>query len=98
MQVVIERRPTLFLIVVLALLFVLMSASTQTRYLGQTRTLFERTVMTIFSPVPKAVNWIGQTTSDMYHGYLDMRRAVNENLELRRQIADLTTRNLKLSQ
>lgn len=95
---VIPRRPTLLLIVVLSLLFVLMSLSTRTRYVGETRTMFERTVMTVFSPVPRAVNWIGQTVSDMYHGYLDMRRAVNENLELHRKVIDLTTENLKLRQ
>ena len=95
---VIPRRPTLLFIVVLSLLFVLMSLSTRTRYVGETRTMFERTVMTIFSPVPKAVNWIGQTTADMYHGYLDMRRAVNENLALHRKVIELTTENLKLRQ
>jgi rod shape-determining protein MreC len=95
---VIPRRPTLLFIVVLCLLFVLMSMSTRTRYIGETRTLFERTVMTIFSPVPRTVNWVGQAASDMYHGYLDMRRAVNENLALHRKVADLTAENLKLSQ
>ena len=95
---VIPRRPTLLFIVVLSLLFILMSLSSRTRYIGETRTLFERTVMTVFSPVPKLVNWIGGTASDMYHGYLDMRRAVNENTELRHKVADLTTKNLKLSQ
>ena len=95
---VIPRRPTLLLIVVLSLLFVLMSVSSHTRYVGETRTLFERTVMTIFSPVPKLVNWVGQSASDMYHGYLDMRREVNENLVLHRKLADLTAENLKLSQ
>src|SRR5712691_4908764 len=95
---VIPRRPTLLFIVVLSLLFVLMSLSTRTRYIGETRTMFERTVMTLFSPVPKTVNWIGQTTADMYHGYLDMRRAVNENLELHRKVIELTTENLKLRQ
>jgi rod shape-determining protein MreC len=95
---VIPRRPTLLFIVVLSLLFVLMSFSSQTRYIGETRTMFERTVMTIFSPVPKFVNWIGGTAQDMHHGYLDMRRAVNENLELRRKVASLTTENLKLRQ
>ncbi|HEY0141691.1 MAG TPA: rod shape-determining protein MreC [Thermoanaerobaculia bacterium] len=95
---VIPRRPTLLLIIVLSLLFVLMSFSSKTRYLGETRTMFERTVMTIFSPVPKAVNWAGGTTQDMYHGYLDMRRAVNENTSLRRKVAELTTENLKLRQ
>jgi rod shape-determining protein MreC len=95
---VIPRRPTLLFIVVLSLLFVLMSLSSQTRYIGETRTMFERTVMTIFSPVPKTVNWIGQTASDMYHGYLDMRRAVNENLSLHRKVIQLTTENLKLRQ
>ena len=95
---VIPRRPTLLLIVVLSLLFVLMSLSSRTRYIGDTRTLFERTVMTVFSPVPKAVNWVGGTAEDMYHGYLDMRRAVNENLELRRKVASLTTENVKLRQ
>ncbi len=95
---VIPRRPTLLFIVVLSLLFILMSFSSRTRYIGETRTLFERTVMTMFSPVPKTVNWIGSTTSDMFHGYLDMRRAVAENVELHRKVAALTTENLKLRQ
>lgn len=95
---VIPRRPTLLFILVLAMLFVLMSLSNQTRYVGETRTMFERTVMTIFSPVPKFVNWVGGTIQDIHHGYLDMRRAVNENLELRRKVASLTTENLKLRQ
>lgn len=95
---VIPRRPTLLFIVVLSLLFILMSLSSRTRYLGETRTMFERTVMTIFSPVPKAVNWIGQTTSDMYHGYLDMRHSVNENVQLHQKVIQLTTENLKLRQ
>jgi rod shape-determining protein MreC len=95
---VIPRRPTLLFIVVLALLFVLMSFSQQTRYLGETRTMFERTVMTVFSPVPKFVSWVGGSAQDIHHGYLDMRRAVNENLELRRKVASLTTENLKLRQ
>jgi rod shape-determining protein MreC len=95
---VIPRRPTLLFIVVLALLFFLMSVSSQTRYLGETRTMFERTVMTVFSPVPKFVNWIGSTVQDMRYGYLDMRRAVNENVELRRKVGSLTTENLKLRQ
>lgn len=95
---VIPRRPTLLFIVVLSLLFVLMSFSSQTRYVGETRTMFERTVMTIFSPVPKFVNWAGGTVQDMRYGYLDMRRAVNENVDLRRKVAQLTTENLKLRQ
>src|ERR1700730_15011853 len=92
---VIPRRPTLFLIVVLALLFVLMSLSSQTR-IGATRPLFASSVMTIFAPVPKAVNWIGTTAADMYHGYLDMRRSVSENLDLRRKVDQLTSDNLRL--
>ncbi len=95
---VIPRRPTLLVICVLAGLFILMSVSKQTRYVGETRTMFERSVMTIFSPVPKFVNWIGGTAQDMHHGYLDMRRAVNENVQLRRKVAELTTTNLKLQQ
>src|SRR5438128_248941 len=95
---VIPRRPTLLFIVVLVMLLVLMSLSSRTRYLGETRTLFERTVMTIFSPVPKTVNAVGQSTSDLYHGYFDMRHAVNENLALKKQVVALTTENLKLRQ
>lgn len=95
---VIPRRPTLLFIVVLSLLFVLMSFSSQTRYVGETRTMFERTVMTIFSPVPKFVNWAGGAVQDIHHGYLDMRGAVNENVQLRRKVASLTTENLKLRQ
>src|SRR6266542_3611404 len=95
---VVPRRPTLLFIVVLGLLFILMSLSSRTRYIGETRTMFERTVMTIFSPVPKLVNWVGRNTSDTYHGYLDMRHAVNENLDLHRKVAQLTTENLQLRQ
>ena len=95
---VIPRRPTLLFIVVLSLLFILMSFSSRTRYVGETRTLFERTVMTVFSPVPKLVNWIGGTASDMYYGYLDQRRAVNENRDLHRRLGTLTAENLKLRQ
>jgi rod shape-determining protein MreC len=95
---VIPRRPTLLFILVLGGLFILMSMSSRTRYVGETRTLAERTVMTLFSPVPRLVNWMGGSAKDMYHGYLDMRRAVNENVELHRKIASLTTENLKLRQ
>lgn len=95
---VIPRRPTLIFIVVLSLLFVLMSLSNDTRYIGDTRTMFERTVMTVFSPVPKLVNVVGGTAQDMYHGYIDMRRGVQENVELRRKIASLTAENLKMRQ
>ena len=95
---VIPRRPTLLLIVVLSLLFLLMSLSSRTRYVGETRTMFERSVMTIFAPVPKTVNWVGSTAADMYHGYLDMRRSVKENLDLHRKVDQLTTENLHLRQ
>lgn len=90
MQVAVERRPTLLFLVILAVLFLLMSASTRTRVIGETRTLFERGVMTLFSPVPKLVNWVGANASDAYHGYLDMRRAVAENYHLQRQVEELT--------
>jgi len=95
---VIPRRPTLLFIVVLSLLFFLMSVSSRTRYVGETRTMFERTVMTVFSPVPKFVNWVGGTLQDIHHGYVDMRRAVNENVDLRRKVGTLTSENLKLRQ
>lgn len=95
---VIPRRPTLLFIVVLVLLILLMSVNSQTRYVGETRTLFERGVMTIFSPVPKFVNWVGTAAQDIHTGYLDMRRAVNENIGLRRQVGSLTTEILKLRQ
>lgn len=95
---VIPRRPTLLFIVVLSMLFALMAASSRTRYGSETRTLFERTVMTLFAPVPKVVNWVGSSAADMYHGYLDMRRSVKENLQLRRKVDELTTENLRLRQ
>src|SRR5947207_2340541 len=94
----IPRRPTLLFILVLAMLFVLMSLSSRTRYVGDTRTMFERSVMTIFAPVPKVVNWVGSSASDVYHGYLDMRHSVQENLELHRKVDELTTKHLTLLQ
>lgn len=96
MQVAVERRPTLLFVIVLAVLFLLMSTSQRTRVVGETRTLFERTVMTLFSPVPKAVNGVGQSALDIYHGYLDMRRAVAENVRLRNRVVELTNENLLL--
>ena len=96
MQVAVERRPTLIFLLVLAALFILMSRSTETRVLGETRTLFERTVMTVFSPVPKLVNTVGQNIEDAYHGYLDMRAAIAENRRLHRDVAQLTRDNLIL--
>jgi rod shape-determining protein MreC len=95
---VIPRRPTLLLIVVLSLLFVLMSFSGQTRHAGDPRTLFERVAMTLASPVPKFVNWIGGVVQDIHYGYLDMRGAVSENVLLRRKLAELTKENLALRQ
>src|ERR1044072_889268 len=95
---VIPRRPRLLLILVLAILFVLMSLSTRTRYVGETRTLFERTVMMVFSPVPKLVNWIGGTGSDMNHGYLHMRRSAAANAARHHKAPDLPAENLKLRQ
>lgn len=96
MQIAVERRPTLLLVIVLAVLFLIMSTSQRTRVVGETRTLFERTVMTLFSPVPRTVNEVGQRVLDVYHGYLDMRREVAENVMLRRKLAELTTENLQL--
>jgi rod shape-determining protein MreC len=95
---VIPRRPTLLFIIVLAALFLLMSISSKTRIGGETRTMFERSVMTIFSPVPKLVNWVGSGASDAFHGYVDMRHAVQENLELRHKVDQLTTDNIRLRQ
>jgi len=95
---VIPRRPTLLFIVVLSVLFALMAASSRTRVGGQTRTMAERSVMTIFAPVPKLVNWVGSSASDMFHGYIDMRHAVQENLDLRHKVDQLTTENLRLRQ
>jgi rod shape-determining protein MreC len=41
---------------------------------------------------------VGGTAQDIHHGYLDMRQAVKENVELRRKVGTLTTENLKLRQ
>ncbi|HXI14516.1 MAG TPA: rod shape-determining protein MreC [Thermoanaerobaculia bacterium] len=96
MQAAVERRPTLFFLVVLAALFALMAASTRTRVGGETRTMFERSVMWFFSPIPRSVHFIGQNTSDMYHGYLDVRRAISQNRTLSRKVSQLTEENLLL--
>ncbi|MDX1583173.1 MAG: rod shape-determining protein MreC [Thermoanaerobaculia bacterium] len=96
MQITVERRPTLWLIIVLAALFVLMSLSDETRGVRGTRTLFERTVMALFSPIPRAVNEVGQSASDIYHGYIDMRDQIAENRELKRKVEELTRENISL--
>ena len=96
MQAAVQRRPTLLLIVVLAVLLAIMSASSRTRVVGETRTLLERTLLSVFSPVPIAMRAAHETISDLYHGYLDMRSAVKENVEFRRRVADLTRENIDL--
>src|SRR5258708_36717130 len=91
---VIPRRPTLFFIVVLGMLLVLMSLSSRTRPVGETRTLFERTALPVFSPVPQTVNAVGQPPSDAYHGSFDLRRAVAEKHGLEGAHVDLHADNL----
>ncbi|MFA6956458.1 MAG: rod shape-determining protein MreC [Thermoanaerobaculia bacterium] len=96
MQTAAERRPTLFLIVVLASLFLLMSTNARTRRIEDQRTFLVRGVVRLFAPVLEAVDWAYSRVSDTWNGYVDMRTAVRENVELRRRIAGLTTENVGL--
>lgn len=96
MQNAAERRPTLFLIVVLASLFLLMSANSRTRRAEDERTFLIRSVVQLFAPVLEAVDWAYVNVSDAWTGYFDMRTAVRENAELRRRLAELTAENVGL--
>lgn len=96
MQNAAERRPTLFLIVVLASLFLLMSANSRTRRVEDERTFLIRGVVQLFAPVLEAVDWAYVNVSDAWNGYFDMRAAVRENVELRRRLAELTAENVGL--
>ncbi|MGK2860087.1 MAG: rod shape-determining protein MreC [Thermoanaerobaculia bacterium] len=96
MQTSAERRPTLFLIVVLASLFLLMSANSRTRRIEDQRTFLVRGVVRLFAPVLEAVDWAWVNVADAWHGYFDMRSAVRENLGLRRRLAELTAENVSL--
>lgn len=96
MQTVAERRPTLFLIVVLASLFLLMSTNSRTRRVEDQRTFLVRGVVRTFSPVLEAVDWGYVNVLDAWHGYFDMRAAVHENVALQRRLAELTAENVGL--
>jgi len=96
MQTAAERRPTLFLIVVLASLFLLMSTNSRTRRVEDQRTFLVRGVVRLFAPVLEAVDWAYSHVSDTWNGYVDMRAAVKENVELRRRLAALTAENVGL--
>jgi rod shape-determining protein MreC len=96
MQAAVERRPTLFLILVLAFLFVLMASNPQTRQGGEQQTLLIRSVIRVVAPILKGVDTAYSSVTNVYYGYLDMRRAVSENAQLRRKIADLTAENVSL--
>ena len=96
MQTAAERRPTLFLIVVLASLFLLMSTNSRTRRVEDQRTFLVRSVVRLFAPVLEAVDWGYAHLLDAWHGYFDMRAAVDENVELRRRLATLTAENVEL--
>jgi len=76
MQTAAERRPTLLLIVVLASLFLLMSANSRTRRAEDQRTFLIRSVVRLFAPVLEAVDWAYVNVSDAWNGYFDMRSAV----------------------
>jgi rod shape-determining protein MreC len=96
MQTAAERRPTLFLIVVLASLFLLMSSNARTRRVEDQRTFLVRGVMRAFAPVLEAVDLGYVNLLDAWHGYFDMRAEVRENVELRRRLAELTAENVGL--
>lgn len=96
MQTAAERRPTLFLIVVLASLFLLMSTNSRTRRVEDQRTFLVRGVVRVFAPVLEAVDWGYSRLSDTWNGYVDMRAAVKENVDLRKRLAGLTTENVGL--
>lgn len=96
MQSAAERRPTLLLLVVLGALFIVMSSSSRTRRTPDDRTLLGRTTMTILSPVPKGVDNTFSWVRDIYHGYVDLRRAADENSMLKRRLARLAAENVQL--
>lgn len=93
---VVGRRPTLALLVVLGSLFLLMSRNARTVREGETRTLLERATMAVFAPIPRTMNRIGTSTTEMFHSYFEMRHAVEENTQLRHRTDDLIRENLTL--
>lgn len=90
MQAAARRRPTLILIIVLSILLAMMSASSRTKVMGETRTLLARSLLVVVSPIPRAVNAIARFTSDQYHHYLDLRATERENRVLRARVTELT--------
>lgn len=96
MQSAVERRPTLLLVLVLGVLFIVMSSSSRTRRSAEDRTLLGRTVTTILSPVPKGVDNTFTWVRDIYLGYIDLRHAADENGMLKRRLAQLAAENVQL--
>jgi rod shape-determining protein MreC len=96
MQSAVERRPTLLLVLVLGALFIVMSSSSRTRRSAEDRSLLGRSVMTILSPIPRGVDSTTTWFSDIYHGWVDLRRAAEENSTLKRRLAKLAAENVQL--
>ncbi len=96
MQSAVERRPTLLLVIVLGLLFIVMSNSSGTRRSADDHTLLGRGIMSVLSPIPKGVDSTFTWLRGIKDGYLDLRHAAEENGALKRRLATLAAENVQL--
>lgn len=96
MQIPVQRRPTLILIIVLAVLLGIMAVHPRTESGPNQTRLLERAFMAAFSWIPRGVNAVGQSLADAYYGYVDLRGIVAENRTLRDRVERLTEENINL--
>ena len=96
MQIPVQRRPTLILIIVLAVLLGIMAINPETRGGPKQERLLERAFMAAFSWIPRGVNSVGQSMADAYYGYVDLRGIVAENRVLKERVDRLTEENINL--
>lgn len=62
------------------------------------RNVLDRAVLTVFSPVQKAVVWTVEGAQDLWYGYLDLVHVRSEDLDLRRENLHLRGEVAKLEE
>jgi rod shape-determining protein MreC len=87
--VLVERKPFLLLLLLLALHLGLMSSRLRGASGGS---LLEDAILTVASPFLKGASWMGRGTAGSWRSYVDLRGVEEENRRLHREVDDLAPR------
>jgi rod shape-determining protein MreC len=87
--VLVERKPFLLLLLLLALHLGLMSSRLRGASGGS---LLEDAILTVASPFLKGASWMGRGTAGSWRSYVDLRGVEEENRRLHHEVDDLAPR------